>query len=101
MFHFNADVGRWRESFRAFLAVDLFLFYFAWELMLIPVYFLIVIWGHERRVYAALKFSLFTQLQRPADRCSRSCALYFLHHQTTGVYTFEYSDLLRHAVESR
>jgi NADH-quinone oxidoreductase subunit M len=44
-----------------FLAVDLFLFYFAWELMLVPMYFLIVIWGHERRVYAATKFFLFTQ----------------------------------------
>ncbi len=43
-----------------FLAVDLFLFYFAWELMLVPMYFLIVIWGHEHRVYAALKFFLFT-----------------------------------------
>ena len=50
-----------------FLAVDLFLFYFAWELMLVPMYFLIVIWGHERRVYAAVKFFLFTQLQRTAD----------------------------------
>jgi NADH-quinone oxidoreductase subunit M len=44
-----------------FLAVDLFLFYFGWELMLVPMYFLIVIWGHERRVYAASKFFLFTQ----------------------------------------
>ena len=45
-----------------FLAVDLFLFYFAWELMLVPMYFLIAIWGHEHRVYAAVKFFLFTQL---------------------------------------
>ena len=45
-----------------FLALDLFLFYFFWELMLVPMYFLIAIWGHERRVYAAVKFFLFTQL---------------------------------------
>ena len=45
-----------------FLAVNLFLFYFAWELMLVPMYFLISIWGHENRVYAAVKFFLFTQL---------------------------------------
>ena len=45
-----------------FLALDLFLFYFAWELMLVPMYFLIAIWGHESRVYAATKFFLFTQL---------------------------------------
>ena len=44
-----------------FVAFDLFLFYFAWELMLVPMYFLIVIWGHERRVYAGMKFFLFTQ----------------------------------------
>ncbi|MBI4460749.1 MAG: NADH-quinone oxidoreductase subunit M, partial [Acidobacteria bacterium] len=43
-----------------FVAVDLFLFYVFWELTLIPMYFLIGIWGHERRIYAAIKFVLFT-----------------------------------------
>src|SRR5512140_1280480 len=43
-----------------FLARDLLLFYFFWELMLVPMYFLIGLWGHERRLYAALKFFLFT-----------------------------------------
>jgi NADH-quinone oxidoreductase subunit M len=43
-----------------FVALDLFLFYVFWEAMLIPMYFLIGIWGHERRVYAALKFFLYT-----------------------------------------
>ena len=43
-----------------FVAVDLFLFYVYWEVTLVPMYFLIGIWGHERRVYAALKFFLFT-----------------------------------------
>jgi NADH-quinone oxidoreductase subunit M len=76
-----------------FLAVDLFLFYFAWELMLIPMYFLIVIWGHERRVYAGVKFFLFTQLSGLLMLIA-ILALYFIHHQTTGVYTFEYSELL-------
>ena len=76
-----------------FLAVDLFLFYFAWELMLVPMYFLIVIWGHERRVYAAVKFFLFTQCSGLLMLVA-ILALYFLHHQTTGVYTFEYSELL-------
>ena len=70
-----------------FLAVDLFLFYFAWELMLVPMYFLIVIWGHERRVYAAVKFFLFTQLSGLLMLIA-ILALYFIHHQTTGVYTF-------------
>src|SRR3989338_3893929 len=43
-----------------FAALDLFLFYVFWEVMLIPMYFLIGVWGHERRLYAAIKFVLFT-----------------------------------------
>jgi len=43
-----------------FLALDLFLFFVFWEVMLVPMYFLIGVWGHERRVYAAIKFVLFT-----------------------------------------
>lgn len=43
-----------------FLALDLFLFFVFWEVMLAPMYFLIGIWGHERRIYAALKFVLYT-----------------------------------------
>ena len=76
-----------------FLAVDLFLFYFAWELMLVPMFFLIAIWGHERRVYAAIKFFLFTQLSSLLMLIS-ILALYFFHHAATGAYTFEYSDLM-------
>jgi NADH-quinone oxidoreductase subunit M len=76
-----------------FLAIDLFLFYFAWELMLVPMYFLIVIWGHERRVYAGAKFFLFTQFSGLLMLIA-ILALYFIHHKTTGVYTFEYSELL-------
>jgi NADH-quinone oxidoreductase subunit M len=76
-----------------FLAIDLFLFYFAWELMLLPMYFLIMIWGHERRVYAGAKFFLFTQCSGLLMLIA-ILALYFIHHKTTGVYTFEYSELL-------
>src|SRR5215472_17847183 len=46
----------------ALLAVDLFLFYAFWEIMLIPMYFLIGIWGHGRKIYAAIKFVLFTMV---------------------------------------
>ncbi|MBI4165223.1 MAG: NADH-quinone oxidoreductase subunit M [Acidobacteria bacterium] len=45
-----------------FAALDLVLFFFFWEAMLIPMYFLIGVWGHERRVYAAVKFILYTML---------------------------------------
>ncbi|HLH37723.1 MAG TPA: NADH-quinone oxidoreductase subunit M [Bryobacteraceae bacterium] len=43
-----------------FVALDLFLFYVFWEICLVPMYFLIGIWGHERRIYAAVKFFLYT-----------------------------------------
>lgn len=43
-----------------FLSLDLFLFFLFWEVMLLPMYFLIGIWGHERRIYASLKFVLYT-----------------------------------------
>ena len=76
-----------------FLSIDLFLFYFAWELMLVPMYFLIAIWGHERRVYAAVKFFIFTQLSGLLMLIA-ILALYFFHHAATGVYTFEYEQLL-------
>jgi len=76
-----------------FLAVNLFLFYFAWELMLVPMYFLIAIWGHENRVYAAVKFFIFTQLSGLLMLIA-ILGLFFLHHGATGVYTFEYRDLL-------
>ena len=76
-----------------FLAADLFLFYFAWELMLVPMYFLIGLWGHERRAHAAVKFFLFTQAGGLLMVVA-IVALYFLHHQTTGIFTFEYADLL-------
>jgi NADH-quinone oxidoreductase subunit M len=46
----------------AFLAIDLFLFYVFWEVMLVPMYFLIGIWGHGRKIYATFKFVLFTML---------------------------------------
>jgi NADH-quinone oxidoreductase subunit M len=82
-----------------FLALDLFLFYFAWELMLVPMYFLIALWGHERRIYAAIKFFLFTQLSGLLMLVA-ILVLYFLHHQSTGTYTFDYEQLLHTPLSS-
>jgi len=76
-----------------FLSLDLFLFYFFWELMLVPMYFLISIWGHENRAYASLKFFLFTQAGGLLMMLS-ILGLYFIHGRSTGVYTFDYSLLL-------
>ena len=77
-----------------FMALDLFLFYFFWELMLVPMYFLIGIWGHESRVRAAFKFFLFTQ-GGGLLMFAAILGLYFLHGRSTGVYSFDYRDLLQ------
>jgi NADH-quinone oxidoreductase subunit M len=76
-----------------FLTMDLFLFYFFWEVMLIPMYFLIGIWGHERREYAAYKFFIFTQAGGLLMLLA-ILGLYFTHAANTGVYTFDYFYLL-------
>ncbi len=76
-----------------FLALDLFLFYFFWEVMLIPMYFLIGIWGHENRTYAAIKFFIFTQASGLLMLLA-ILGLYFIHAHNTGVYTFDYTELL-------
>jgi NADH-quinone oxidoreductase subunit M len=76
-----------------FLAMDLFLFYFFWELMLVPMYFLIAIWGHENRLYASIKFFIFTQLSGLLMLIS-ILGLYFIHGKNTGTYTFDYMHLL-------
>jgi NADH-quinone oxidoreductase subunit M len=80
-----------------FLATDLFLFYFAWELMLVPMYFLIAMWGHENRTYASIKFFIFTQLSGLLMLVA-ILALYFVHHSSVGFYSFEYDDLLGTAI---
>ena len=76
-----------------FLALDLFLFYFFWELMLVPLYFLIGFWGHENRVYASIKFFIFTQAGGLLMLLA-ILGLYFVHGRATGVYTFDYNQLL-------
>ena len=74
-----------------FLAVDLFLFYVFWELVLIPMYFLIGVWGSERRIYSAIKFFLFT-FAGSVLMLVAIIALYFHHYEVTGIYS---TDLLR------
>ena len=76
-----------------FLSVDLFLFYLFWELMLVPMYFLIGIWGHGRKVYAAIKFFLFTQVSGLL-MLAAIISLAILHQQSTGTYTFDYESLV-------
>jgi NADH-quinone oxidoreductase subunit M len=92
LFHFNLT---WTVAgiIGVFLSLDLFLFYFFWELMLIPMYFLIALWGHENRSYASVKFFLFTQVGGLAMLLG-ILGIYFVHGRQTGIYTFDYSELL-------
>ena len=83
-----------------FLAFDLLLFYFFWELMLVPMYLLIGLWGHENRIYAAIKFFLFTFISG-LFMLIAIIALYIIHGRATGVYTFDYPALLSTAVSAR
>jgi NADH-quinone oxidoreductase subunit M len=76
-----------------FLALDLFLFYFFWEMMLVPMYFLIGMWGHERRIYAATKFFIFTQISGLMMLVA-IVAVYVVHGRATGIYTFDHLQLV-------
>jgi NADH-quinone oxidoreductase subunit M len=76
-----------------FLSLDLFLFYFFWELMILPMFFLINIWGHENRIYASYKFFIYTQAGGLAMFIA-ILVLYFIHGRTTGTYTFNFPDLI-------
>ncbi len=76
-----------------FTALDLFLFFVFWEVMLVPMYFLIAIWGHENRGYAAMKFFLFTQISGLLLLLA-ILTLVFLNYQSSGEITFAYHKLL-------
>ncbi|HXH13193.1 MAG TPA: NADH-quinone oxidoreductase subunit M [Alphaproteobacteria bacterium] len=81
-----------------FMALDFFLFYVFWEVMLVPMYFLIGIWGGPRKLYAAIKFFLYT-LFGSVFMLLAILALYFLHYAQTGVLTFNFLELLRTNIE--
>ena len=72
----------------AFMALDFLLFFLFWEVMLVPMYFLIGIWGGGRRLYSAIKFFLYT-LVGSVVMLLGILALYFYNHDVTGVYTFD------------
>lgn len=77
-----------------FISLDLFLFYVFWELMLIPMYLLIGIWGGPRRIYAAIKFFIYT-MSGSVFMLLAIIALYFLNHRATGEYTFNLLEFYR------
>jgi NADH-quinone oxidoreductase subunit M len=71
-----------------FLSLDLFLFYVFWDAMLIPMYFLIGIWGYERRIYAAVKFLLYT-MAGSVLMLLAILGLAYLQSVATGAYSFD------------
>ncbi|MFQ5588350.1 MAG: NuoM family protein [Nitrospiria bacterium] len=77
-----------------FCALDLFLFFLLWEIMLLPMYFLIKIWGGARRDYASLKFVLYTLLGSVLMLVG-FVILYLNHQSATGTYSFDFLDLLK------
>ena len=81
-----------------FLAIDMFLFFFFWEMMLVPIYFLIALWGHSgsngrSRVYAATKFFIYTQASGLIMLVG-ILTLVLIRHAQTGVLSFDYMHLL-------
>jgi NADH-quinone oxidoreductase subunit M len=79
-----------------FMSLDFFLFFVFWEAMLVPMYLLIGIWGGPRRLYAAIKFFLYTLLGSVLMLLS-VIFLYMFNHAQTGVYTFSIQELYRTA----
>jgi len=82
-----------------FLAIDMFLFFFFWEMMLVPMYFLIVLWGdrlssYQTRIAAATKFFIYTQGSGLVMLVS-IITLVLVHYQTMGIWTFNYTLLLQ------
>jgi NADH-quinone oxidoreductase subunit M len=78
----------------AFVAQDLFLFYVFWETMLIPMFLLIGIWGGERRIYATIKFFLYTAFGSILMLAALIYLVYALY-RTTGVTSFAFADLMQ------
>jgi NADH-quinone oxidoreductase subunit M len=77
-----------------FVSLDFFLFYVFWELVLVPMYFIIGIWGGPRKLYAAIKFFIYT-LAGSALMLLGILTLFFQHFRQFGTYTFEISELLK------
>ena len=81
----------------AFMSLDFLLFFLFWEVMLVPMYFLIGIWGSDRRLYSAIKFFLYT-LVGSVVMLLGILALYFHNHTVTGVYSFDVTQYHKLAV---
>jgi NADH-quinone oxidoreductase subunit M len=79
--------------------MDLFLFFVFWEVMLVPMFLIISIWGHENRRYAALKFFIYTQASSLL-MLAAMLTLVLLHYQQTGLLTFSWFALTQTDTDS-
>jgi NADH-quinone oxidoreductase subunit M len=79
-----------------FVALDLFVFYVFWEIMLIPMYFIIGVWGGPRRLYAAIKFFIYTFVGSLLMLVA-ILTMYYMVGNATGVYSFEYNHILENS----
>src|SRR6187399_33787 len=79
-----------------FLALDLFVFYVFWEVMLIPMYFIIGVWGGKNRLYAAIKFFIYTFLGSLLMLVAILVMVWKVA-ESTGTVSFAYADLLEHS----
>ncbi len=77
-----------------FASLDLFLFYIFWDAMLVPMYFLIGVWGYDRRIYAAVKFILYT-MAGSVLMLIAIIGLGYLHSVSTGSFSFDLLDLYK------
>src|SRR5207248_3120567 len=97
----NEDAIRWIANVTALvgfvMSIDFLLFFLFWEVMLVPMYFLIGIWGSDRRLYSAIKFFLYT-LVGSVVMLLGILALYFHNHTVTGVYSFDVTQYHKLAV---
>ncbi|TFG88332.1 MAG: Fe-S-binding domain-containing protein, partial [Gemmatimonadales bacterium] len=79
-----------------FVSLDLFLFYVFWEVMLVPMYFIIGVWGGKGRLYASLKFFIYTMLGSLLMLVA-ILVLFYSAGRATGVFSFQYEHILRYA----
>src|SRR5262245_32886307 len=83
-----------------FVSIDLFLFYVFWDAMLIPMYFLIGIWGYDRRIYAAVKFILYT-MAGSVLMLLAILGLAVLQYSTSGSYSFDLQSMYALTIPER
>src|ERR1017187_3477069 len=82
-----------------FMSLDFLLFFVFWESVLVPMYFIIAIWGGPRRSYAAIKFMIYTLIGSVLMLLG-ILTLYFMHYSQFQVYSFEIADLMRTQLSS-